>query len=135
LGSKDGIWGYFPVFPSTSRFFSNQCDHIIIIFLKDPKIRRSANAETPSSIKVESDWPGSTDDFFYCSTIGNPKNISSIPLFYTYSKVNYYCEAVGAASISCSGWDSSFTVSISGSVLPTQFITDFSASVNSWEIL
>jgi hypothetical protein len=24
-GKWDGIWGYFPVFPSTSRFFSNQC--------------------------------------------------------------------------------------------------------------
>jgi hypothetical protein len=23
-GKWDGIWGYFPVFPSTSRFFSNQ---------------------------------------------------------------------------------------------------------------
>jgi hypothetical protein len=24
-GKWDGIWGYFPVFASTSRFFSNQC--------------------------------------------------------------------------------------------------------------
>jgi hypothetical protein len=47
-GKWDGIWGYFPVFPSTSRFFSNQCRSLL-----KPNYLKMSDSKTVGSIETK----------------------------------------------------------------------------------